>query len=494
VLGVTTYVTTDIAPVPLLWTIPLALYLLSFVLVFARKPPVPHHWMQRALPVTVLAVVVGVLFVGVWQALPIHLLAFFVGAMVFHGELAAARPAAQRLTSYYLWIAVGGLAGGVLNALVAPALLPVALEYPLTIVLACAVCSSRTGGPPSHADRRAAIVLLGALALVVAGLLQISEPERSRNLFICVVGAMPVLVVFHLLGWRRLFALVTAIVLIADVFEPVFSSETLYVGRSFFGVHRVVRSRDNRFHCLMHGTTVHGMQGLDPRSRSLPLAYHHPSGPLGQIFGALANDGGRQRIAVVGLGAGATLGYRRAGQEFVFYEIDPLVRRIAEDHSLFTYLGECEPGGYRVVLGDGRLGLSRAKDRSFRMIFLDAFSSDAVPVHLLTRQAVELYLSKLDHRGMLVFQVTNAYLDLEPALAALARDAGLLCLAGRDSALSDTEVAQGRTQSHYVVLTRNRERANDLSRCPNWTAVTSCRHASPWTDDFSNILGALKWR
>jgi len=492
-LGVTTHMTTDITPVPLLWVIPLALYLLSFILVFSRRSLIPHAWILSALPAVILAIVIGVLFMGVWQALGIHLIAFFFGAMVFHGQLAKDRPNTRYLTEYYLWMAVGGMAGGLFNALLAPLVFPVVLEYPLTIALACLLFPGRPKVDDAQRSRRLDLVLLGCVVVLVAALLRFLEPARSKALFALVIASIPLLIGFHLTRKRHWFALVVGAVFLFDAFEDAISSKTLYTSRSFFGIHRVTLSRNGQFHHLMHGTTRHGSQLRDPMRAGEPMSYYHSAGPMGHIFRALKGGDEPRRVAVVGLGTGASVCYRREHDTFVFYEIDPHVKKIAESPELFTYLADCGDG-CKVVLGDGRLGLAKAPDESFSMIILDAFSSDAIPVHLLTREALQLYRSKLQEGGSLVFHVTNRYLDLERAISALAHDAGMICVVGRDPGPTDDPQDLGRARCQYMVLTKGRDYARALARHPDWEVVMTVGLLSPWTDDFSNILSVLKWK
>ena len=493
-LGVTTHLTTDITPGPLLWVIPLALYLLSFVLVFSRRPLIPHAWILSAVPAMILVVVIGVVFMGVWQTLIIHLIAFFFGAMVFHGQLARDRPSTRYLTEYYLWMAVGGMAGGLFNALIAPLVFPVVLEYPLTIAFACLIFPGRRSMDDPKRLRRIDLAVLSCVVLVVAALLRYLEPARSKALFAVVIASIPLLIGFHLTRKRHWFALVVAAVFLVDAFEDAIASKTIFAARSFFGVHQVTLSRDKQFHHLMHGTTRHGSQLLDPMRAGEPMSYYHSAGPMGHIFRALNEGDGPRRIAIVGLGTGASVCYRRPRDTFVFYEIDPLVKEIAENPELFTYLTDRGGDGYEIVLGDGRLGLAKAPDGSFSMIILDAFSSDAIPVHLLTREALQVYRSKLQEGGSIVFHVTNRYLDLELAVSALAHDAEMICVAGRNLDLTDEPRNLGRAKCRYMVLTKDKDYARALASHPDWEVVMTVGLLSPWTDDFSNILSVLKWK
>jgi hypothetical protein len=386
------------------------------------------------------------------------------------------------------------MAGGLFNALIAPLAFPAVLEYPLTVTVACLLLPGRSRDGQGRRSRWPAVVLLAGVVVLVALLLFFLEPGRGKLLFACAIGLVPLLVGFLLARKRPWLAFAVGTVFLLDAFQDAVASNIVYSARGFFGVHRVVLSRDQQSRHLMHGTTSHGAQSLDPLGQCVPMAYYHPDGPMGHAFPTLLQGNGPHRIAVVGLGAGASVCYRGKDDQFVFFEIDPLVKQIAENPDLFSYLSRCAEGGYEVVLGDGRLGLGKAPDKSFHLILLDAFSSDAIPAHLLTREAVRLYRSKLVDGGSLVFHITNRHLDLEPALSTLAYDARLFCVSGRDLDVTEEERSRGHSRSHYVVLTESEDRVRDLIAHPLWETVTTVGMLTPWTDDFSSIFSVLKWK
>jgi hypothetical protein len=291
-----------------------------------------------------------------------------------------------------------------------------------------------------------------------------------------------------------------ALMLIAGLGGRIGPSRLVEEERSFFGTLRVVDRASEAtpgvvIREFIHGTTIHGKQRVDPdpTPRREPLTYYFRDGPMGQIFQDLPPD--RRRVAVLGLGAGTLASYAEGGQEWVFYEIDPAVVHIADDY--FTYLADARERGavIRVELGDARLALARASDHAFDLIFADAFSSDAVPVHLLTRQALRLYLTKLTARGVIVWNAQNRYLDLEPVMGDLAADAGLVCRARQETAaeISEAEKQQGKTPCHWVVMARSAKDLGGLALSPQWRAVPGRPGARVWTDDFSNLLSVLKW-
>lgn len=496
-LGVTTYLSTDIAAVPLLWVIPLAIYLLTFVLAFARRSLVPHSFTVRALPPVVLCLTILIVSKQtkpVWLMMSLHLLMFFVAAMVCHGELAKDRPPARSLTEFYLWLAGGGALGGLFNALVAPMIFDTFLEYPLAMVLACLLrpgLSPHSPRPPSHWLDYAMPAALGALVAGFALSLQVISvtPERLRVLLLC---GPPALLCYSFRYRPVRFGLGIGAFLLVGLFVTTDWEHVVNLKRSFFGVYKVLRV--GRYHELMHGTTLHGLQSLDPARRREPLTYYHPTGPLGQLIDTFAGDVPRlHNVAVIGLGTGSMGCYASPRQRWTFYEIDPTVKRIATNPRYFTLLQDCLET-FEIVLGDARLSLARAPARHYDLIAIDAFSSDAIPVHLLTREAIRLYLAKLAAGGLVTFHVSNRYLALEPVLGDLAMAEDLVCLARKDHDVSEAQEAGGKTSSDWVVLARQLTDLGELTSDPRWRLVPGRRDSTVWTDDFSNLLGVFQWR
>jgi len=497
-LGVTSHITTNIAAVPLLWVVPLALYLATFVLVFARRRVVPHAWVTGAFPYAVVGL--GALTILdspdlSWAVIPPHLVLFFVVAMMCHGELARTRPAPRHLTEFYFWIAVGGVLGGLFNAIVAPLAFDGIVEYPLVLALSCLLLPLRGGVGRSRRelglDLAYPAVLAVALSLLIWGTTGgvRDVPGRTAIGVVVAAGAAGCFVLRD--RSLRLGLGVAVYLALLGRLTGVPPDQLRLAERDFFGVKRVVDDADGRFRRFVHGTTNHGMQWLDPLRRDEPTAYYHRSGPMGDVFAALAERDGPHEAAIVGLGAGALACYAKPGQRFTFFEIDPAVVRIARDSALFTYLTDC-PGAHDLVVGDGRLTLAEEPDAKYDLIVLDAFSSDAVPTHLLTREALELYLDKLGDGGWLVFNITNAYMDFESVMGNLARDKGL---AGRhrDDAVVDRESERdGRMPSHYAVLTRAEEDLGALVVDPTWLPLRADPDARVWTDQFCDVLRLLR--
>ncbi len=270
-------------------------------------------------------------------------------------------------------------------------------------------------------------------------------------------------------------------------------SSVIRQGRSFFGVYRVTETADATLRTLVHGTTVHGTQWLDSARRLDPLTYYHRAGPMGDFFSEVpaATATGR-RVAVVGLGIGSLACYGRRGETWTYYEIDPLVVDVARDTASFTMLRDCPPS-VQIVLGDARLTLRTPPDGAYDALVLDAFSSDAIPMHLLTREAFALYHRLLAPHGVLAVHISNRHLDLEPVVAALAADAGLAARVRRDHDFSQAERdGSGRSPSVWVIVGRSPADFGALATDPRWAAVTP--QGVPWTDDFSNVLRVLKWQ
>ncbi len=471
-LGFTTWVTTDLAAVPLLWVLPLTVYLGSFIAAFARRPfPARRILLLRLQPLALFAIAIEAYVsrgdVRGWT-LVAHFVVLVLSCFVCHRELAEARPAADRLTEYYVWVAVGGVLGGLFVGVLAPRLFQSPAEYPLALVLT-ALCRPATNG-----GRRWLDVVLPLLAMVF--LLELAR-RVSAPAALALAGVL-VALPFVMAPRFRLTAGVAAM-MIAAALHARGHRQTLFADRTFFGVHRVRQEGD--LHLLLHGDTWHGLQSWT-RKRE-PLGYHSRSSPVGELLSA---EGLQQvaHVGIVGLGAGALAAYGHTGQRFTFFELDPLVETIARDQSLFTYLRDCA-ADVRVVLGDARLSLESAKAK-YDLIVLDAFSSDSVPVHLMTTQAVDLYLSRLTPGGLLVFNVSNRYVRLAPVLAAVARALGASAWMASDLEVPTAEQKAGKLPSEWLVVARS---WNPSAR---WTPLTSDVRA--WTDQFSNLAGALGLR
>jgi SAM-dependent methyltransferase len=493
-LGVTQHFSIDIAPVPLLWVVPLALYLLSFVMAFARRQVIGMRAASILLALGVLAVAGTLLAEARWPMWPIvalHLAVLFIASFYAHRRLALSRPPASQLTRFYLVIAVGGALGGLFNALVAPVLFTSIAEYPVALCLACllrlpdvSVPWRNPGGP-----RAAAAAWVGA-ALAPAAILAAAFALRApagltdpRTMAVWIVAAL-VLCIPLMLRPRVLSAALALLLLVMSL-RPDPIGTLLHAERTFFGVYRVHLDHNTDWFEFRHGTTLHGTQANHPYGRLQPTMYFHREGPIGDVMHARA--GTLRRVGIVGLGAGTLAAYGQPGMDITFFELDPAVARIAGDRALFHYL-EDTPAAVRTVLGDARLSLADEPDGTFDLLILDAFSSDAIPVHLLTTEALALYRRTLAPGGMLAFHVSNRYLDLRPILAAAARESGLIALSRADRALTAEQKRFGAAGSIWVAMAPSDRDLGDSAAYRNWVALVPDPSRRAWTDDFSNIL------
>ena len=508
-LGVTQFVSTDIAAFPLLWVIPLAVYLLTYIVAFSSGGPWATRLAARALPVAA-AVVIALLVLAQHQPIRlqigVHLLGLLIAGVACHGLLALSRPEASRLTEFYLLLSVGGALGGVFNAVIAPWLFAGVAEYPLAVLAATLLAGWPAAGHGWWRNHRPrGWELLVPVAVVVAyELLSGSSGwfgTGSAMLRTSILGdpveiewatvakvALPVLACLTMMGRPLGFALgLGALAAVAPGALPR-EGRQIHAERSFYGVHRVLAGAEE--HSLWHGSTIHGQQFRDDVRSREPTTYYTRTGPIGEVMAEMASRPGERTMAFVGLGSGTLAAYGRPGWHFDFYEIDPAVVRVARDPALFSYLSASR-SAIDIVLGDARLGLSRAPDGRYDLIALDAFSSDAIPVHLLTREAIEMYLAKLKPGGLLVFHVTNRYLRLTPVLASIAHGLGVAIALRSDFELGAASRREVKYGSDWVVMARHRDELGALASDPRWHAPQAPEGFRQWTDDYSNIMSVL---
>lgn len=500
----TTHVATDVASAPLIWVLPLALYLLTFVIVFRDRALIPPRIL---LAVHLVAVVLALLHLSqnkhqTWYlSAALGTLAFFTSALVAHRTLYEQRPAASELTRYYLFMSLGGALGGIFASLIAPKLFSEVLEYPLLLALtfACrpnALSFARNRMPwaiPLIAAVAACAILLLPWVTTAFG---ITFGEWGITPFIALFLSLGMLVFYKAPAEQLAIALalfVAVAVLPSNVHRG--SAE-----RSYFGVYRVVLSEDGQYNVLQHGTTLHGAQHISsgdgkPILDLTPCTYYHPKGPMAQAIGTarmiLAQQDKKGRVGVVGLGAGSLACHSDAGETWRFFEIDPVVVSIAKSKH-FTYLANCQPNA-DVVIGDARLTLAKEKDESFDVLVVDAFSSDAIPMHLITAEALRLYAAKLAPEGIGVLHVSNRYLDLESVVSAtLPLVPGLRALAIDDPSRSDGYRV---TPSSVVFVSKDQAALHRFLRMRG-SRTLNYSNLKPWTDDTSDILGPFlaRWR
>ena len=498
-LGVTTYLSTDVAPFPLLWVLPLALYLLTFILAFARHAVHPKVWMGRA--VCILAILLMLLFIVQahqlqWALVLLHLTFLFLASLVCHSTLARDRPPPARLSEFYLSLSFGGLLGGVFNSLVAPLVFPIVLEYPVAVILACALRSSEESDERSVGLSMRNVWWALATAALMFGVIvgmQIARVKPSSLNAAWMFGP-PALVAYRFVKRPMRFALCLAAILGVGLWYANSMMRTTSVERNFFGVLRIATDRSHKFRELMHGTTLHGRAWLDPARQTEPTAYYSRTGPAGEFFADFDRRTASATVAAIGLGAGEMSSYARSVDDWTFFEINPAVVRVACNSNRFAFIKHSPAKRVGIVLGDARLQLRHAERGQYGVIILDAFNSDSIPVHLVTREAVRLYLDKLAGGGVLLFHISNRRLDLKPVVANLAHDAGLVALSCDDLVLKGGELLDGKEPSQWVVMARQEADLGSLVSNPRWQRLRPEPRQRLWTDDFSNVLQVIRWR
>lgn len=503
-LGVTAHLSTDVASAPFLWVVPLALYLLTFVIAFQARPWIPLKLtlvIQAALGA--LCVVLVAFRSSDWTlAFAVNITAFFFAALMCHQTLAARRPVPDRLTEFYLLLSLGGVVGGAFNALIAPVIFNMVWEYPLVLVL---VGFARPWGRGRLRAEEVATLIAAAIICAVPPLLGVwlradpaawaffsaNVPFTEAQLALIVLGAAAICA-FLLRERAWTFVVVLAMISLSSQYIAR-GYDWGYSGRSFFGVMRVANTPEPRLggdvHVLMHGTTLHGSQARDDRFNCAPTLYYNPLTPIGQAA-EIVEARGPANIGVVGQGSGAMAAYKRAEDTMTFFEIDPMVDRLSRDPRWFTYISDCAVGDIRTVLGDARLTLNREPAGTYDLLIIDAFSSDAVPTHLLTVEAIEGYLRLLKPNGVVLLHLSNRNLDITlPAIAA----AQALGRPSRHSLYledgSQPEMAVSSTEALAISPSELGLADFDNGR---WSTPrdTSVR---PWTDDYVNLFGSL-WR
>jgi len=523
----TTHVTTDIASAPLLWVLPLSLYLLTFVLVFRDKPLIPRavllllHLVAVALALLVLA---QTKHDNWFTTATTGVIVFFTSAMVAHRTLYEARPTASHLTEFYLWMSFGGALGGLSAALIAPKIFSEVFEYPLLLALSMACrpgvfsvdalrrlrssiataawrlrpLRPRPAGPVmTESDKQEALVLWlivagGILAIYwlpwVLGKLPLNLGEWGST--VIVVGGLTVVLLAEFRRPPR--QLVAAILVFCALIWLPSSVKRGEAQRSYFGVYRVQTSSDGDYHTLVHGTTLHGAQRMrddegKPVDDPTPATYYYENSPIAQTVAKVRERLGEQkgRYGVTGLGAGSLACHAKEGEAWRFFEIDPVIVGIANNPRYFTFLKHCQPKP-DIVLGDARLTMAKEANDSFDLIIVDAFSSDAVPVHLMTAEALRLYLDKVKPDGIVLLHISNRYLDLDSVLGATVK-----LLPGVHGFIISDDEADGsyaQSTSTVAVFAKSNEALEPLRTLKEISDFDD-NDLRAWTDDYSDILG-----
>ncbi len=500
-LGTTNFISIDIATVPLLWVIPLAIYLLSFILVFSSYSHLIHQ---------------KILFIQPWVVTPfliyffsnqklesfslellMHLLIFFISVMVCHGELAKNRPAPQYLTQYYLIMSLGGMLGGIFNSFVAPFIFNSIYEYPLMMISALVLNPINNRLAPYLKEYLSIVIFITYLATFA--FVFFNHTQFSENFIIgfLILGVM--LSAYYFFKRTSLYLpLVGLLAISCSSPEKHQGKEILHQSRNFYGVLSVKKiadlngkGNDDTYHEIYSGTTKHGLQLVnDVEAQCTPNGYYSPVGPLGSIFYGYNEVNRDWKIGVIGLGAGEMAGYAKTSQDWTFFEINPAVVDIATDPKYFTYLSNCIDN-YNIELGDARITLENQQQR-YDLLVIDAFTSDSIPTHLLTREALELYISKLNPQGLLVFHISNRHLDLQNVLANHAEGLSLTMLIQK---FKDTQNKPLVYRSDWVVMANNQAALEPLKindSMKRWETVEQTVDQRSWTDDYTSILSVWK--
>jgi len=503
-LGVTSHLSTDVASAPFLWVLPLALYLLTFVIAFQNRPWIPLNVTLIIQGATGAIVVLIVAFRSAnWSlAFGLHLTAFFFAALMCHQLLASRRPPPDRLTEFYLLMSLGGVVGGAFTALLAPVIFNMVWEYPLVLVLV-GLARPWGKGPLTGTHIGTLVAACAVAASPVLLSIWLNANDDARGWFyanfplgmdqLAMVMLMPAAICAFLLRDRAL--LFTAILLMITLSAQWIARgyDWSYSERSFFGVMRVANAPDPRLggdvHVLMHGTTLHGAQARDGQFDCVPTLYYAEATPIGQAA-TMVERRGPARIGVVGQGSGAMATYKRTEDTMTFFEIDPMVDRLSRDPQWFSYISTCASGPINTVLGDARLTLAKEAPGSYDLLIIDAFSSDAVPTHLLTVEAIQGYLTMLKPDGVVLLHLSNRNLDITMPAVAAAQALGKPSLHQLYYESDSTpEMAEASTEA--LILSPTAEGLRDFSADQRWNspARTVVR---PWTDDYVNLFGSLQ--
>ena len=510
-LGATNHITTNVAATPFLWVMPLALYLFTFVLVFDRKGGLPLKWIVWIHAILLLAALVfgDLLDRQILIGIGLHLALFFFSALLCHGDLARNRPAAKHLTTFYLLMSVGGVLGGAVTALLAPIVFSSVLEYPLMIAATCLflpAASSYWKAGIVRTISKDMLVVAGVLvscAALTFGAVELKAAYGADlSTEVTTLGALVLLlpVIFYVLAIGkpvRATLLAFAIIAITATAMPrlFFDKDASLVSieRSFFGVSKVasyVRADGIEVHQFNHGKTVHNVQLRGETHERIPLAYYHTEGPFADAIAMARRLSPTPSIASIGLGAGALACYVQPGENWRFYEIDNAVIDMARNPELFSYVELCAPDA-PIILGDARLKVAEEPDASFDLVIVDAFTSNAIPAHLLTREAIDMYLAKLKPGGILFFHVSNRFADVGSVVISSARERGLESRYIVSKPSADSPFHDLRHTVAAVVMADAGTISRTFDDLGTWKDYDPNPAVGEWTDDWSNVFGSL---
>ena len=510
-LSTTSHLTTDLMAMPLLWVIPLGIYLLSFSVAFANNQR-PAYWISRLAPLVL--IVTGAFVFIVWGKAAINGLAasltmLFVVAVALHNEMYRTRPPVSELTSFYLMMSVGGVVGGFFCAIVAPLLFDWTWEHPILILLAAlllpqiALLDFARNSTQDKQKLQFIMLAVGLLGLALGVFGGVSDPVGMSVLKVILFITVAILAAIAA-GHRWAFTAALAGILVIN--GGWYNVQQTLDGkrmRSYFGTYTVSASESGNVRWLMHGTTMHGMQLLDDPAR--PISYYPATSGVGiALTKAPVLFGPDASVAVVGLGTGTLACYKKPGQNWQFFEIDPLMIEIARERRIFSFLERCAPG-VPITLGDARLTLAQVPPGKFDILALDAFSSDSIPLHLLTKEAFATYRRALKPDGILLVHISNRYIDLNPVVAAEAKANNWFAALRHDSP-TEALTAKGDRPSQWIALSPDAAKLAQLTGkvdavkskyhdADQWIALGPPGKTRPWTDDYASVLPHLSlWK
>lgn len=480
-LGVTLYITTDVAATPLFWVLPLALYLLTFILAFRSKPVLSFEWLARNcmmfLVFTILGFILNAVQIRAWQSILFNLLSFFILAMLCHRQLFLIRPKPQLLTLFYFCLALGGVLAGVFNGILAPHLFNQIYEYPLAILLSVFAL------PAISVSKKVKWVI--PLSVLGVLLLRYCLPSMHLPGGFSTFQLSSILALILIVVWSqsKMSLFVSMFLLFAFIFAPELQSDKILVQkRDFYGVKKVVDA--NGTHALISQSTVHGLQYMEQKPPNGSSSYY---GAIKPIIESLQQKWQSLPVTIIGLGIGTMACQFRATDRLNVIEIDEQVIELANNTQLFSYLRDCLPK-IELIKNDGRLAVEKLPDASQKLLVIDAFNSDSIPVHLLTLEAFTLYREKISEDGVILVNLSNRHLQLLPVITAAGRSLDLMVFY-----LVDKGVASlGQFSSEWALLTMNQELIAKLMQGTHWRFVANDQQFL-WTDDYSNLIPLLKW-
>ena len=493
-LGVTSHMANNIASTPFLWIIPLALYLLTFVIVFAKNPIITTQKLTWFFPWVILVALAAGFTpnIHILLSIGLSLACYFIITLFCHGRLSEARPDTENLTKFYILMSFGGVLGGIFNALIAPEIFTNVYEYLIVLILAQLVVPSKN--PKSLDDTKRKSLILAkffAIGIIVYKVFDLLGIDFRVSAILG--GGIFLYGLSHIRNQTKTFFVDLTILAAVIIVFPKHYNKPVLTDRSFFGVLHVKETESSHglAHKFIHGDTIHNYQFRDPALRKVPLAYYAPGNTFDMAMQAARTQTPNVKIAMVGLGAGAMACYEKPGDSWTYYEIDPAVVDMARNPDYFSFLSDCSPAA-DIRIGDARLTLKTLAPNSQDIIMIDAFSSDSIPTHLLTKEALALYRSKLKEDGLIFFHTSNRVMDVASVVARLADSAELDSRYIVMTDFSDKKYSDLYIPSAGMMVGKSDALIAATQDNPNWHVFDPSPSVKVWSDDYSSILGAIK--